>query len=91
MANVFDIHLEQQTMEVFETKALSEDISQLVLRSNMKSSDKSKLDLFPNKVSINLNTFCSFVINRIYNNMEGRLAVTKEKSCLRVRNLKILK
>jgi hypothetical protein len=52
MANVFDIHLEQQTMEVFETKALSEDISQLVLRSNMKSSDKSKLDLFPNKVSI---------------------------------------
>jgi hypothetical protein len=35
MANVFDIHLGQQTMEVFKTKALSEDISQLVLRCNM--------------------------------------------------------
>ena len=78
-------------MEVFETKALSEDISQLVLRSNMKSFDKSKLDLFLNKVVVNLNMFCSFVINRICSNMEGKLAVTKEKSCLRVRNPKILK
>jgi hypothetical protein len=78
-------------MEVFETKALSEDISQLVLRSNMKSSDKFKLDLFPNKVAVNLNLFCSFVINRICSNMEGILAITKEKSCLRARNPKILK
>jgi hypothetical protein len=52
-------------MEVFETKALSEDINQLVLRSNMKSSNKSKLDLFLNKVAANLNMFCSFVINRL--------------------------
>ena len=66
-------------MKVFETKALSENISQLILRRNMKSSDKSKLDLFPNKVAVSLNMFGSFMINRICSNMYGRLAVTKEK------------
>jgi hypothetical protein len=90
MANVFDIHLGQQMMEVFKTKALSEDINQLVLRCNMLSFNKSKLDLFPNKVAVNLNVFCSFVINRICNNMESRLVVTKEKSCLGVRIRKSL-
>ena len=78
-------------MKVLESKAFGQDISQLVLRSNMKCFDKPKLDFLLNEITINLNVLCSLVIDRIYSNMDSSLAITKQKSNLWMRNSKIFK
>jgi hypothetical protein len=60
-------------------------------RRNMESSDQSKLDFFSHNMTINLYVLSSFMINRICSYVKGCFAVTKQKSSLRMRDLKILK
>ena len=45
MIYILYMHLGQQPKRIFEAKTFGEDICNLVLRSNMKGSNKSKINL----------------------------------------------
>jgi hypothetical protein len=60
------------------------------MRFNMKSANKTKLNFFPNKMAVKLNVLGPLMENWVSSNMQSCFTVTKKKSRLGMRNVKIL-
>jgi hypothetical protein len=73
-------------MENSTAKGLSKEISELIVRRNMKCLDNTKLNFLSNQVAVKFNVFCSFVVHMISSYMDGCLAVTVKEISLWMRN-----
>jgi hypothetical protein len=69
-------------MKMRGTKSFCKNISQLVLRRNVKSAKNTRLNFLTNHMTINVNVFGTLMKNRIGSNVKSNFTVTIKESRL---------
>ena len=64
------------------TKSFGKNISQLVLRRNVKSAKNTGLNFLTNHMTINVNVFGTFMENRVGSNVKSNFTITIKESRL---------